>query len=102
MPANPFEKPVESLLKPPILLAHDNRAASQICVVWGYLRQMAWNTKLFQQALWFVKMKIYPAKSALDFESREALILELVDEAAARRWLLVKAQVSMAVVCCWG
>jgi hypothetical protein len=69
---------------------------SQICVVWGYLRQMAWNTKLFQQALRFEKMKIDPAKSSLDYEPRETLVLELVDEAAARRWLLVKAQMSMA------
>jgi hypothetical protein len=68
----------------------------RICVVWGYLREMAWNTKLFQQALRFEKMKIDPAKSSLDYEPRETLVLELVDEAAARRWLLVKAQMSMA------
>jgi hypothetical protein len=56
---------------------------------------MAWNAKLFKQALRFEKTKIDPAKS-LDSEPRETLVLELVDEAAATRWLLVKAQMSMA------
>jgi hypothetical protein len=52
--------------------------------------------EIIQQALRFEKMKIDLAKS-LDSESRETLVLELVDEAAARRWLLIKAQMNMAV-----
>ena len=58
----------------------------QFRVNWGYLREEAWNTSLFQRAVRFEKMKIDPRKPGLEYEPREVLILELVDEAAALRW----------------
>jgi hypothetical protein len=69
----------------------------QVWVVWGYMNGMTWNTKLFQQALRFEKMKINPAKWALAYEPKEVLVLTLVDEAAEKRWLLVRAQIVLAV-----
>src|SRR5215831_21035051 len=39
----------------------------------GYLREMTWNTTLFQRALQFEKIKIDPSKSALQHEPREVL-----------------------------
>lgn len=71
--------------------------AKQIGVNWGYIRQMAWNTRLFQQATRFEKMKIDPAKSAFDFEPREHLILELVNESADTRRELYKCQITVLV-----
>ncbi len=67
----------------------------QICVNWGYLRQMMWNTRLFQQATRFERMKIDPTKSALDYEAREQLALELVDESADMRRELYKWQIRL-------
>lgn len=51
-----------------------------------YLREEACNTSLFQRALRFEKMKIDPGKPGLEYEPREILILQLLDEAAALRW----------------
>lgn len=64
----------------------------QFKVNWGYLCQQAWNTTLFQRAVRFEKIKIDPTKSALEYEPRETLILELVDEANKVRWMLFRAQ----------
>jgi hypothetical protein len=65
----------------------------QLRVVWGYVRAMVVNTTLFQQVARFEKMKIDPAKSSLDYKQRETLILELVDETAGFRWLLVRVEI---------
>src|SRR5437016_8704324 len=82
----------------------DSRVASHLRreVLWmqsrvnsGYLREMAWNTTLFQCALRFEKMKIDPSKSALKYEPRETLVSELVNEAAVMRWQLFRWQVSL-------
>ena len=67
----------------------------QFRVNWGYLNGMAWNTTLFQRALRFEKMKIDPGKSALDYQPRETLAWELVDEAAAMRWDLFRWQAAL-------
>lgn len=64
-------------------------------VNWGFLRQETWNTALFQRAVRFEKMKIDPAKSALEYEQREILILELISEAAELRWKLFRSQGSL-------
>ena len=67
----------------------------QFKVNWGYLCQEAWNTTLFQRAVRFEKIKIDPTKSALEYEPRETLILELVDEANKVRWMLFRAQATL-------
>jgi hypothetical protein len=74
----------------------------QICVIWGYLREMVWNTRLFQQATRFEKMKIDPNKSGLDYEPRERLALHLVDESAGMRWLLFKWQAGLLLYGMFG
>ncbi len=61
----------------------------------GYLREMEWNTTLFQRALEFEKIKVDPSKSALEHQPREVLALEMVDEAAVIRWSLFKWQVGL-------
>jgi hypothetical protein len=67
-----------------------------------YVGQMAANTRLFQQVTRFEKLKIDPHKSSLEYETRETLILRLVDESSDVRWLLVKAQASLALRSCVG
>jgi hypothetical protein len=64
-------------------------------VNWGYLCEEAWNTTLFQRAVRFEKMKIDPTKSALQYEQREILILELVDQTDEMRWTLFRAQATL-------
>jgi hypothetical protein len=64
----------------------------QFRVNWGYLCEEASNTMLFQRAVRFEKMKIDPVKSALEYEQREILILELVTQADEMRWTLFRAQ----------
>jgi len=68
---------------------------SQIRVNRAFLAQMTLNTQLFQQVVRFEKIKIDPTKSSLDYEPREAMILELVDESARLRLRLVQAQISL-------
>jgi hypothetical protein len=67
----------------------------QFRVNWGYLCEEAWNTMLFQRAVRFERMKIDPAKSALEYEPREILILELVGQADEMRWTLFRAQAAL-------
>jgi hypothetical protein len=67
----------------------------QFKVNWGYLCQETWNTTLFQRAVRFEMMKIDPTKSALEYDSRETLIVALVDEAAKIRWMLFRAQATL-------
>jgi hypothetical protein len=67
----------------------------QLKVNWGYLCEEAWNTTLFQRAVRFEKMKIDPTKSALQYEQREILILELVDQTDEMRWTLFRAQATL-------
>jgi len=67
----------------------------QFKVNWGYLSEETWNTTLFQRAVRFEKMKIDPKKSALDYEPREILILELVDQADKMRRMLFRAQANL-------
>jgi hypothetical protein len=69
----------------------------QFRVNWGYLCEEASNTMLFQRAVRFEKMKIDPAKSALEYEQREILILELVYQADEMRWTLFRAQAALLV-----
>jgi hypothetical protein len=69
----------------------------QLRVTRGYVGQMACNTKLFQRVALFEEMKIDPAKSSLEYETQETLILRLVDESAQVRWLLAKAQMGLAI-----
>jgi hypothetical protein len=67
----------------------------QICVNWGYLRQMTWNTRLIQQVVRFEIMKIDPSKSGLAYEPQEQLALELVEESAKMRQQLFRWQLSL-------
>jgi hypothetical protein len=67
----------------------------QFKVNWGYLSEEVWNTSLFQRAVRFEKMKIDPKKSALDYEPREILILELVEQADKMRRMLFRAQATL-------
>jgi hypothetical protein len=67
----------------------------QFRVNWGYLCEEVWNTTLFQRAVRFEKMKIDPVKSALEYEQREILILELVNQADEMRWTLFRAQAAL-------
>lgn len=67
----------------------------QILVNRAYLSQMAGNTRLFQQVLRFEAIKIDPGKSSFDYEPRETLIVNLMDEFAKARWELVKAQADL-------
>ncbi len=67
----------------------------QFKVNWCYLSEEAWNTTLFQRAVRFEKMKIDPKKSALDYEPREILILELVEQAGNMRRMLFRAQATL-------
>jgi len=61
----------------------------------GYLREMSWNTTLFQRALRFEKMKIDPSKSALEYQPREILALRMVNEAATVRLKLFRWQATL-------
>jgi hypothetical protein len=70
---------------------------NQTKVMRRYIGQMTCNTKLFQQVARFEELKIDPAKSSFEYETRETLVLRLVDEAAAVRWLLVKGQISLTI-----
>lgn len=69
----------------------------QVRVVREYIRQMIWNTKLFQQVARFEKLKIEPAKSSMQYKTFETLALRLVEESAAVRWLLIKGQIRLTV-----
>jgi len=69
----------------------------QVRIVREYVSGMTWNTKLFQQALRFEKMKIDPAKPGLEYQPQETLVLALVDEATEKRRLLVRARMVLAV-----
>lgn len=64
----------------------------QLRVFWTFVGEMLWNTRLFQQAVRFERMKIDPNKLSLDYEPRETLIVQLVDETADLRRQLVKRQ----------
>lgn len=70
------------------------RRWKQFRILWGFLRAMTWNTRLFQGGVRFEHTKIDPAKSSLDYEKRETLIVELVPETAEMRMKLYNAQVS--------
>lgn len=70
------------------------RRWKQLRILWGFLRAMTWNTRLFQGGVRFEHTKIDPAKSSLDYEKRETLIVELVPETAEMRIKLYNAQVS--------
>lgn len=70
------------------------RRWKQLRILWGFLREMTSNTRLFQGAVRFEHTKIDPAKSSLDYEARETLIFELVPETAEMRMKLYKAQVN--------
>lgn len=70
------------------------RRWKQLRILWGFLRAMTWNTRLFQGGVRFEHTKIDPAKSSLDYEKRETLIVELVPETAEMRMKLYNAQVS--------
>ena len=71
------------------------RRWKQLRILWGFLREMTSNTRLFQGAVRFEHTKIDPAKSSLDYQARETLIFELVPEAAEMRMRLYKAQVKL-------
>lgn len=62
-----------------------------------FLRQMVWNTRLFQRALCFEQAKIDTGKSSLDYEQSETLTVALVDEAADTREQLVKQQLRLMI-----
>jgi len=64
----------------------------QLKVNLGYLSAEVTNTTLFQQALRFEKTKINPRKPGLEYEPRDIVVLELVDEAAHLRWKQVRCQ----------
>jgi hypothetical protein len=68
---------------------------NQIRINRSYLAQMAWNTRLFQQVVRFEEMKINPAKSSLDYDSKETLVLDLDDESGQLRWEVVRAQITL-------
>ena len=57
-----------------------------------YLGEEITNTTLFLRALRFEKLKIDPRKPGLEYEPREIVVLELVDEAAELRWKQVRCQ----------
>lgn len=71
--------------------------SNQAIVSRRYVDGMSSNTKLFLQVLQFEKKKIDPRKSSLHYEPWETLTLRMVDEASALRWLLVKAQLGLAL-----
>lgn len=75
---------------------------NQIRINRSYLGQMAWNTSLFQEVLRFEAMKIDPAKSSFDYESRETLVLDLVDESTQLRWELTRAKRDLAICAALG
>ena len=70
------------------------RRWKQFRILWGFLREMTANTRLFQGAVRFEHTKIDPAKSSLDYEARETLIFQLGPETAEMRMKLYKAQVN--------
>jgi hypothetical protein len=74
----------------------------QIRVYRVFLHQMSWNTLLFQQAVRFEKTKIDPTQSALDYEPRQVLALELVSESAETRLELVKAKADLLIHAIFG
>ena len=63
----------------------------------GYLSAEVANTTLFQQALRFEKTKINPRKPGLEYEPREIVVLELVDEAAHLRWKQVRSKIILVL-----
>jgi hypothetical protein len=68
---------------------------NQIRINRAYLAQMAWNIFLFQQVVRFEAMKIDPGKSSFDYEPREVLLLDLVEESAQLRWEAAWAQLGL-------
>jgi len=77
-------------------LRHEVRR-KQLKVNLGYLSAEVANTTLFQQALRFEKTKINPRKPGLEYEPREIVVLELVDEAAHLRWKQVRGQTNLVL-----
>jgi hypothetical protein len=67
----------------------------QFRVTWGYLREQALNTKLFLAALRFEKDRIDALKSGFEYEQREVLIIELIDEAVELRWKQIRWQLAV-------
>lgn len=67
----------------------------RVRVARNYIAQMTWNAKLFLQVARFEQLKINPAKSSLDYDPRETLILRLAEDATEVRLLLIKAQIAL-------
>ena len=67
----------------------------QFRVTWGYLREQSLNAKLFLAALRFEKDRIDALKSGLEYEQREVLIIELIDQTVELRWKQIRWQVGL-------
>ena|SRR5579864_2910746 len=69
------------------------RRWQQFRVLWGYAREMMWNTRLFQGSCLFEEDTIDAATSSLDYGPREMLVKELVPESTEMRIRLFRLQV---------
>lgn len=80
-------------------VSHLRRDAAwkRVTVARKYVGQMLCNTKLIQQVARFEALKIDPAKSSLEYKTKETLALRLVDESAAVRSLLIKSHISLTI-----
>lgn len=68
---------------------------NQIRINSAYFGQMACNTFRFQQVIWFEHLKIDPGKSSFEYEPREVLIENLIDESARLRSEVFSARVDL-------
>lgn len=61
-----------------------------------YIAQMSRNTLLLQQTAAFEVLRIDPRKLGSDYDARETIVLQLVEDAVQVRWLLIKGQLEFA------
>lgn len=68
---------------------------NQVRINSSYLCQMGSNTFRFQQVIRFEALKIDPGKSSFDYEPREVLIMNLIDESARLRSEVLRARLDL-------
>lgn len=73
--------------------ANWNGRVNLIRILMGYTRAIGINTQCFQEGSGFEALKIDRKKSSLDYEPRETLILCIVEESTAMRWMVIRLKI---------